>query len=633
MNVNLPPVSETSKVAASSATSAEAGEEVTQAEGFFAKLAALIKGDTSDVIASDSEGGESDQQGSESTKVLLDQETEIVSDAPSEEKDSQEISDKAQSALASDNPPPVELLSSEDVVLSGGSDQLLMADGHTDKNSKAEKIVSENEALLGRLDDANKALQPKDGNELPQKLRQKSIDEDVNKVITSDERHRQALPLEIEDLGSTTDEKIIESQALIQTLEIPQDAKRFVETENKVLAPTPVTIDDQAGDINAAIINQTVKSELGQELTLSEIEYVKEQLKSQGMSETEIQQVVLAVQAKMTTVKDIDTDGNQQPLTSGKLTQPVPSIKNEAVAVAAGTAATATAIPWGASSAELLSDDPAVQSDMKTKAQPAQLAQSVQHALSSNSQQLPSTQPSLQQVQPSTAIPLPNELVVSQIQNTAVSPAASEHALLKAALGAKATSQLGKFVTGEGSLGEAKETSFAQQLSQVSGQQSLTAQSPIRADQQVAQAPLQLNRDLAGEQVAERVQMMMSKNLKNIDIRLDPPELGRLQIRMSMTGEGATVHFTVANQQARDVLEQSMPRLREMLAQQGLQLGESSVQQQSSGHQQTRNGAENNVANGQGSSNQDFSGEENLEPDINLDLNVATKRDGISYYA
>ncbi|MGR5542894.1 flagellar hook-length control protein FliK, partial [Vibrio campbellii] len=65
-----------------------------------------------------------------------------------------------------------------------------------------------------------------------------------------------------------------------------------------------------------------------------------------------------------------------------------------------------------------------------------------------------------------------------------------------------------------------------------------------------------------------------------------PPELGRMQIRMNMNGDNATVHFTVANSQARDVIEQAMPRLREMLAQQGLQLGDTSVQQQSAGQQQ-----------------------------------------------
>ena len=116
----------------------------------------------------------------------------------------------------------------------------------------------------------------------------------------------------------------------------------------------------------------------------------------------------------------------------------------------------------------------------------------------------------------------------------------------------------------------------------------------MRAEQAAAQAPLPLNRELAGDQVAERVQMMMSKNLKNVDIRLDPPELGRLQIRLNVGGDGATVHFTVANQQARDVIEQSMPRLREMLAQQGVQLGDSSVQQQSSG-QHNRYAGNNSV--------------------------------------
>lgn len=43
-----------------------------------------------------------------------------------------------------------------------------------------------------------------------------------------------------------------------------------------------------------------------------------------------------------------------------------------------------------------------------------------------------------------------------------------------------------------------------------------------------------------------------------------------MHIRMNMQGDGATVHFTVANQHAREALEQTMPRLREMLAQQGV---------------------------------------------------------------
>ncbi|MCR9848137.1 flagellar hook-length control protein FliK [Vibrio antiquarius] len=174
---------------------------------------------------------------------------------------------------------------------------------------------------------------------------------------------------------------------------------------------------------------------------------------------------------------------------------------------------------------------------------------------------------------------------------------------------------------------------LAGQLQAMAGQQGTNVQQQARIDAaQQAQLPLQLTKELANEQVAEKVQMMMSKNLKNLDIRLDPPELGRMQIRMTMNNDVANVHFTVNNPQARDIIEQTLPRLREMLAQQGMQLADSSVQQQNSGQQQGRYIAEQHGQSAQGSG---FSGqsEESFDADVNLDLNVASKRDGISFYA
>ncbi|TMX59104.1 flagellar hook-length control protein FliK [Vibrio rotiferianus] len=174
---------------------------------------------------------------------------------------------------------------------------------------------------------------------------------------------------------------------------------------------------------------------------------------------------------------------------------------------------------------------------------------------------------------------------------------------------------------------------LAGQIQAAAGQQGVTAQQQARVDAaQQAQLPLQLTKELANEQVAEKVQMMMSKNLKNLDIRLDPPELGRMQIRMTMNNDLANVHFTVSNPQARDLIEQTLPRLREMLAQQGMQLADSSVQQQSSGQQQGYTASEQS---GKGGSERGFSGQsdENFDADVNLDLNVTSKRDGISFYA
>ncbi|AXY00585.1 flagellar hook-length control protein FliK [Vibrio alfacsensis] len=175
---------------------------------------------------------------------------------------------------------------------------------------------------------------------------------------------------------------------------------------------------------------------------------------------------------------------------------------------------------------------------------------------------------------------------------------------------------------------------LAGQIQAAAGQQGVAAQQQARVDAaQQAQLPLQLTKELANDQVAEKVQMMMSKNLKNLDIRLDPPELGRMQIRMTMNNDIANVHFTVANSQARDLIEQTLPRLREMLAQQGMQLADSSVQQQSGGQQQRQYAA--SEQQGQGTSGRGFAqaGDENVDGDVNLDLNVSTKRDGISFYA
>ncbi|PTP83566.1 flagellar hook-length control protein FliK [Vibrio splendidus] len=212
----------------------------------------------------------------------------------------------------------------------------------------------------------------------------------------------------------------------------------------------------------------------------------------------------------------------------------------------------------------------------------------------------------------------------------ATTKAGSTDALLKAGAGAAALSGLGK----AGAKEDSKDSTLAQQIASAAGAQgtATVGSAPTRAEIQAAQqAPLQLTKELANEQVAEKVQMMMSKNLKNLDIRLDPPELGQMKIRMTMNNDVANVHFTVSNQQAREVIEQTLPRLREMLAQQGLQLADSSVQQQSSGQGQDRynNGEQQSGTN----RTNDGQGDENLDSGSNLELNVASKRDGISYYA
>jgi flagellar hook-length control protein FliK len=87
------------------------------------------------------------------------------------------------------------------------------------------------------------------------------------------------------------------------------------------------------------------------------------------------------------------------------------------------------------------------------------------------------------------------------------------------------------------------------------------------------------------QQLAEKVRWMV--NTKNLvaEIRLDPAELGSVHVKVAMSGESATVNFLVQSQQARDAVDNATPRLKEMLAEKGIELGQSSVRQESDGQQ------------------------------------------------
>ncbi|MBN3491597.1 flagellar hook-length control protein FliK [Vibrio neptunius] len=660
MNVNLTPVSDASKGATSSPQSVEASEDAKQSEGFFSKLTSLIKGESGEEKASDVESKKIAQlvEGKDGIKASFDQE---VSDS-----DDVSIEDESQlgEVVASDAKS-----ASTDELLKSETNQDTQADkGDAELSTKqqaaqqpegdADKIVSENEELLSRLNEANRALKPQNGNELPQssessaqvagpfqqkqeKLHQETQVDSVTPFLSAQYQDEELTDANVS--AASNSNKIEVELTDEQQVMVPESVKPFIQSEAQ-LKEDVVAADNHSGSAMIASTGDTaaMAQPKGDKTTLTnpEIEQLKHELKIQGLSDKEIELVVESAKAEvhrqtLSQRSEVVGPAVEKGLSSNSSLSMASA--NEAdiaidPTVAANTVAPVTGIPWGAAAAEAGKDELPMQPDAKPK---AQLAQSVQQALHSPSNLSTAAQNNLQVASQAAAIPLTNDLAASQFQQVAATPVASEQAMLKAVMGAKAAGSLGKLVGSEGkqSADQGNETGFAQQLSQAAGQQGLTAQHQMRADQATAQAPMQLNREMAGDQVAERVQMMMSKNLKNIDIRLDPPELGRLQIRMSMTGEGATVHFTVANQQARDVIEHSMPRLREMLAQQGVQLGDSSVQQQSSGQQQNRYAAGNGAGNGQGNSNQTFAGEENLEPDVNLDLNVTTKRDGISYYA
>lgn len=87
------------------------------------------------------------------------------------------------------------------------------------------------------------------------------------------------------------------------------------------------------------------------------------------------------------------------------------------------------------------------------------------------------------------------------------------------------------------------------------------------------------------QQLAEKVRWMVNTRNLVAEIRLDPAELGSVHVKVAMSGESATVNFVVQSQQARDAVDSATPRLKEMLAEKGIELGQSSVREESDGHQ------------------------------------------------
>jgi len=83
-----------------------------------------------------------------------------------------------------------------------------------------------------------------------------------------------------------------------------------------------------------------------------------------------------------------------------------------------------------------------------------------------------------------------------------------------------------------------------------------------------------------GQALNERIMVMAAQNNQVAEIQLDPPELGSLKIRLQVGQDQVSVNFTSPHASVRDAVEQSLPRLREMMEEQGLQLGDSSVNDQ-----------------------------------------------------
>jgi len=135
-----------------------------------------------------------------------------------------------------------------------------------------------------------------------------------------------------------------------------------------------------------------------------------------------------------------------------------------------------------------------------------------------------------------------------------------------------------------------------------------TSQSPIiTADMtstqntnQVAQPNLQSGLSLRNDfspNLAARIQWIYSQAMSSAEIRMDPAELGPMNVKMKTINGETSILFQVNNLQTKEVIEDNLSKLRDLLSDQDMNLGDAQVEHQSQKEKGDETTAERSFAN------------------------------------
>lgn len=79
------------------------------------------------------------------------------------------------------------------------------------------------------------------------------------------------------------------------------------------------------------------------------------------------------------------------------------------------------------------------------------------------------------------------------------------------------------------------------------------------------------------DELGQKLTWMVSNGRQQADLVLTPPHLGRVEVSLTLNGDQASAIFTSPNPAVREALESSLHRLREVLADAGVSLGQAQV--------------------------------------------------------
>ncbi len=111
----------------------------------------------------------------------------------------------------------------------------------------------------------------------------------------------------------------------------------------------------------------------------------------------------------------------------------------------------------------------------------------------------------------------------------------------------------------------------------------LTATAPVIAPN-VMPVQVSINTPIAhdnwSDEFTQKVTWISNQKEQTAELHLNPPELGPMDVVLKVSGDQATALFTSPHAAVREAVEQAMPKLREMMAESGIMLGNATVSDQ-----------------------------------------------------
>lgn len=90
-----------------------------------------------------------------------------------------------------------------------------------------------------------------------------------------------------------------------------------------------------------------------------------------------------------------------------------------------------------------------------------------------------------------------------------------------------------------------------------------------------------VNQDKWADEFSQKITWLASSSQnQTAELHLNPPHLGPMDVVIKVSGDQATALFTSPHAAVRDAIEQAMPKLRDMLADNGIMLGNATVSDQ-----------------------------------------------------